>query len=74
MTDNVSWRKSSYSGAQGGNCVEVGQSADGSMLVRDTKDHGHGPVHRYTPAEWRGFIASVRKGAFDLGESGQLSM
>lgn len=70
-TDELSWRKSSYSG-NGGNCVEVGQTADGSILVRDTKDHGHGPVHRYSPAEWRAFVSGARNGEFDLDESGRL--
>jgi hypothetical protein len=66
------WRKSSYSG-NGGECVEVGQAVDGMVLVRDTKDHGDGSVHRYTPAEWRAFLAGVRNGEFDLDESGRLS-
>lgn len=26
---NLDWRKSSYSGATGGNCVEVAESVDG---------------------------------------------
>ena len=63
--DEMGWRKSSYSGNGGGSCVEVGQAADGTVLVRDTKDHGHGPVHRFTPAEWRAFVAGVRDGEFD---------
>lgn len=68
----VSWRKSSFSGSNGGNCVEVGQSADGSIMVRDTKDHGHGPSHRFTRAEWDAFVSGVRNGEFDLDESGRL--
>ena len=31
------WRKSSYSGADGGECVEVA-STSGTVMVRDTKD------------------------------------
>lgn len=30
------WRKSTYSGGTGGNCVEVGRAAD-RVLVRDTQ-------------------------------------
>jgi len=59
---DLRWRKSSYSG-NGGNCVEVAEH-DGLILIRDTKDHGHGPVLRYTPAEWRAFVAGVRAGEF----------
>jgi hypothetical protein len=63
--DDPRWRKSSYSGNGGGSCVEVA-CHDGMILVRDTKDHGHGPVHWFTPAEWRAFVAGVRDGEFDL--------
>jgi hypothetical protein len=55
---NDRWRKSSYSG--NGGCVETADR-DGAVLVRDTKDHGRGPVHRYTAAEWRAFIANVKR-------------
>jgi len=70
--DSLCWRKSSFSG-NGGECVEVGQTADGTVLVRDTKDHGSGPVHRYTAGEWRAFVAGVKAGEFDVGESGRLA-
>ena len=70
-SDGLRWRKSTFSGANGGGCVEVADH-DGMIMVRDTKDHGRGPVHRYTPDQWRGFIAGVRNGEFDLDESGRL--
>jgi hypothetical protein len=54
---NERWRKSSYSG--NGGCVEVADHK-GAVLIRDTKDHGRGPVHRYTGAEWRVFVADVK--------------
>ena len=66
------WRKSSFSGGNGGNCVEVADH-DGMILVRDTKDHGRGPIHRFTRAEWKAFTAGVRAGEFDLDESGHLT-
>jgi Domain of unknown function (DUF397) len=68
---NLRWRKSSYSGNGGASCVEVADH-DGMILVRDTKDHGRGPIHRYTTDEWRAFVAGVRNGEFDLDESGRL--
>ncbi len=73
MEDQIGlrWHKSSYSGNGGGNCIEVARH-DGMVLVRDSKQHGHGPVHRYTAAEWRAFVAGVRNGEFGLDESGQL--
>lgn len=53
------WRKSSHS--QVGECAEVAQDDD-RVLVRDSKDPG--PVPRFSPAEWRAFLATV-KGAPD---------
>ena len=72
MEDGIDlhWRKSSYSANGGGNCVEVA-AHDGMILVRDSKDHGRGPVHRYTAAEWAAFVASIRNGEFAVTESGR---
>lgn len=39
----MDWRKSSYSGAQGGSCVETA-SGDGVILVRDTTDRDGGTL------------------------------
>jgi hypothetical protein len=57
-TADMSWRKSSYSGNGGGDCVEVGR-AD-RVLVRDTKDRT-GPVLRFSPAMWRSFADTVKR-------------
>ena len=55
------WRKSSYSGNGGTDCVEVGTPADADrVLVRDTQDRG-GPVLRFSPAAWRRFAAQVKQ-------------
>ncbi|HXP21007.1 MAG TPA: DUF397 domain-containing protein [Streptosporangiaceae bacterium] len=59
------WRKSSYSGDNGGNCVEVAGNLPGAVAVRDSKDPS-GPVLTFTPAEWHAFVAGVRDGEFDL--------
>jgi Domain of unknown function (DUF397) len=53
------WRKASYSGNGGGSCVEVG-NGDSEVLVRDTKNHGRGPVLRVTRDDWRRFLKSIR--------------
>lgn len=52
------WRKSSYSGS-GINCVEAG-AAPGAVLVRDTKNHGNGPVLRIAPGDWKRFTTSIK--------------
>jgi Domain of unknown function (DUF397) len=54
------WRTSSYSGANGGNCIEVA-SPGGAVAVRDTKQDGTGPVLRFTPAAWRVFADQVKR-------------
>ena len=59
------WRKSTYSGGNGGNCVEVARDLPGIVAVRDSKDR-QGPVLTFTPAEWQEFTAAVRGGEFDL--------
>ena len=69
-TEGLRWRKASFSGANGGGCVEVADH-DGMILVRDTKDRSKAP-HRYTADEWRAFVAGVRAGEFDPDESGRL--
>lgn len=55
----MDWRKSSYSDGNGGSCVEAA-SANGVVLVRDTKQHGCGPVVRVTPDDWRRLTESLR--------------
>ncbi len=62
MEDKIGlrWRKSSYSGNGGGNCVEV--VGHGSrVLVRDTRRDGAGPVLRFSPTAWRTFADRVRR-------------
>jgi len=59
------WRKSSRSGNNGGNCVEVARNLPGVVAVRDSKDP-EGPKLVFTPAEWEAFTAGARVGEFDL--------
>jgi hypothetical protein len=51
------WRKSTYSGDNGGECVEV--AAAGAVLVRDTTDRT-GPVLTFTAEAWRAFTATIK--------------
>jgi hypothetical protein len=53
------WRKSSYSQASGGNCLEAGIGAQG-VLVRDTKQAGVGPVLSVSADVWSTFLATIR--------------
>jgi len=57
------WRKSSYSGGNGGNCVEVASNLPGIVAVRDSKDR-EGPALIFTPDAWRAFVDDIRHGEF----------
>jgi hypothetical protein len=59
------WRKSSYSTANGGNCVEVARVPGGRIAARDSK-HPRGPRLEYTAAEWRRLLADISLGRYDL--------
>jgi Domain of unknown function (DUF397) len=48
-----------------GGCVEVGRSADGTVLVRDTKDRAQQAL-AFTDEEWTAFVAGVKAGEFDF--------
>jgi hypothetical protein len=52
------WRKSSYSGNGGANCVETG-NAPGIVLVRDTKDRDGGTL-AFTADAWASFTGSLK--------------
>jgi hypothetical protein len=54
------WRKSTHSGNGGVSCVEAGHMP-GAVLVRDTTQHGRGPVLRIPPAAWRRLTASLKR-------------
>jgi hypothetical protein len=52
------WRKSSYSDANGGACVETA-SGSGTVLVRDTTDRAGAPLSM-SSAAWTAFLATLR--------------
>jgi Domain of unknown function (DUF397) len=62
---DLAWRKSSFSGANGGSgCLEVAALPGGWIAVRDTKDRAR-PPHVHSAPAWREFVAGVRAGEFD---------
>ena len=56
---DLNWRKSTYSGNGGGECVEIGASP-GAVVVRDTTDR-NGPMLRFSLAAWRSFADQVKQ-------------
>jgi hypothetical protein len=60
---DVTWRKSSHSGGNGGGCIEVGTQTGGNrVLVRDTKDRT-GPALSFTAGNWRRFTTQLKTAA-----------
>jgi hypothetical protein len=63
--DGAIWRKSSYSGGNGGNCVEVARNLPGIIAVRDSKDPA-GPALTFTRDNWADFAAGIKAGDYGL--------
>lgn len=58
--DDISWRKSSYSGENGGECVEVGTVVGADrVLVRDTKDRS-GLILAFGAEAWRYLVIEIK--------------
>ncbi|MFJ6919344.1 DUF397 domain-containing protein [Streptomyces sp. NPDC101133] len=57
---NVEWRKSSYSGSNGGECVEVADNCPTRAVpVRDSKNP-FGPVVTVGAGAWQAFVDALR--------------
>jgi hypothetical protein len=56
--DDLTWRKSSYSGSNGGNCIEVAATGR-AVAVRDSKNPG-GPKLAVTAAAWTAFTSQLK--------------
>lgn len=57
---HAQWRKSSYSGSEGGDCVEVA-AVGAHVAVRDSKDP-QGPALVFPAAAFSAFVGSVIDG------------
>ncbi|MDT0308100.1 DUF397 domain-containing protein [Streptomyces sp. DSM 44917] len=57
----VSWRKSTYSGVNNGDCLEVADGVPGLVPVRDSKVPD-GPVLVVPDGGWGAFVSAVRRG------------
>ncbi|KPI24446.1 protein of unknown function DUF397 [Actinobacteria bacterium OK074] len=57
----VNWRKSSYSGGGGDNCLEVSDGGAPAVVpVRDSKNP-HGPKLVFRAPAWSAFVGDLRR-------------
>ncbi|MGC4768943.1 DUF397 domain-containing protein [Micromonospora sp. DT44] len=70
MTDlsGAIWRKSTRSGDNGGDCVEVATNLPGIVAVRDSKNQA-GPALTFHPTAWDAFIGSAGSNTIHLPQS-----
>jgi hypothetical protein len=61
----VVWRKSSHSGANEGECVEIAATPDRLVMARDSKNP-YGPVLCFDQTEWHSFSTNIKSGSYDL--------
>jgi hypothetical protein len=67
----AAWRTSSYSGGNGGQCVQVAAipgrhgETDRNCAVRDSKNP-RGPALAFGRGQWQRFTSAVKAGAFGL--------
>lgn len=59
--DGLAWRKSSYSGSNGGNCIEVATTTR-AVAIRDSKDP-RGTVLAFSLQDWQRFTRQVKADA-----------
>lgn len=55
------WTKSSYSGNNGGDCLELALAVSGFVPVRDSKQATHGPVIPFTRPAWTAFVSALTR-------------
>ncbi|MEU4174297.1 DUF397 domain-containing protein [Streptomyces sp. CA-278952] len=55
----ATWRSSSYSNSNGGECVEISDDFPGTVPVRDSKNPT-GPALVLQATAWDAFISSVK--------------
>ncbi|KOV98435.1 toxin [Streptomyces sp. NRRL B-1140] len=51
----MQWRKSTYSGDQGGQCLEVAETPEVTVAIRDSKTPA-GPILTLDPAAFTTFV------------------
>lgn len=56
---HLTWRKSTHSGGNGGECIEVASTGRPLVAIRDSKDP-KGPNLAFTTPMWQSFVQRLR--------------
>ncbi|MGA5132887.1 DUF397 domain-containing protein [Streptomyces olivoreticuli] len=62
---DVIWRKSSYSGPNGGDCLEIADNIPNALPIRDSKNPD-GPALLVTPAAWTSFLTGIKSASLGV--------
>ena len=62
--ESMIWRKSSYSGNGGMDCVELARTSNGDIATRDSKAPNDGML-RFNPPAFMEFLAEIKRGNYD---------
>jgi hypothetical protein len=65
LPSSLTWRKSSRSGPNGGNCVELAALPGGDEIAVRNSRFPEGPALVYTVAEIRALVEGAKDGEFD---------
>jgi hypothetical protein len=65
MNDDLTFRKSSYSGGQNNDCVEIAFDGTRGVWLRDSKDP-QGGMFNLPGGGWTGLTAAARDGVLEL--------
>ncbi|MGW7818519.1 DUF397 domain-containing protein [Streptomyces puniciscabiei] len=60
---SMTWRKSSYSNTDGGECLEVCDTLPSAVPVRDSKTPD-APALVFTAGSWSSFVGALKGGLF----------
>ena len=55
----ATWRKSTYSNGNGGNCIEAATTRDGSTALRDSKNPA-GRALLFSASQWHTFVRHIK--------------
>jgi hypothetical protein len=58
----AAWVKSSYSGGNGGNCLEFSRTLHPTIPVRDSKATPNAPALHFAAPDWAAFVAALKSG------------